>query len=128
MSHIPANVQNFLADEQKNRVTHFSLHTASAAPAGANEAFGGLYARQAANWAAAGAVGPLGAAVQPATVGVAWGSATFSVNSGSYSDIGFWDALTAGNYEGSDDMTTVQTLASAGSIPNISIAVGPGVV
>lgn len=128
MSHMPDNVKNFLADEQKNRVTHFSLHTASAAPAGANEAFGGSYARQAANWTPAGSVGPLGAAVQPATPGIAWGSATFSVNAGSYSDVGFWTALTGGNYEGSDDMTTTQTLASAGTIPNISIACGPGVV
>jgi hypothetical protein len=118
--------KNYLADQQAARITHFSAHTGATGTTGANEAAGGSYARQASNFAAAGAAGPLGSSLQPATPGVAWASASFSVNAGTYTDIGFWSALTAGTFRGGDDLSASQVLGAAGTLGPISIKVGPG--
>lgn len=74
-----------------NAVTHLSLHTADPGTTGANEATGGspAYARKGVSWAAA-------SGGQRASSN----SQTFDVPAGSYPYVGFWDALTAGNFYG----------------------------
>ena len=79
--------RNYLADQEAARITHLSLHTATPGTTGASEATGGspAYARKAVTFNAAGAAGPLGSGLQPATVGVAWSSeVTFDVAAGTY--------------------------------------------
>lgn len=123
---LPPDEANWLADQQASRTTHYSLHSAAAGTTGASEAAGGGYARKPANWTVGGAVGPLGASLQPATVGVAWGSVSFAgAPAGSYLEVGFWSALTGGTFRGSDDFPTAYTHVS-GATPTWSIAVGPG--
>ena len=125
MSTLPDAEKNYLADQQAARITHFSLHTADPGTTGTGEATGGSYARQASNFNSSGSAGPLGSTLQPATPGVAWGSATFSVNSGTYTHVGGWSASTSGTFRGGDDLSASITLGSAGSTPAISIKVGP---
>jgi hypothetical protein len=66
---IPAAELNYIADQAAARITHLSLHTASPSTTGANEATGGspAYARKSVTFNAAGAIGPLGGTLQPAT-------------------------------------------------------------
>lgn len=125
MSTMPPAEKNALADAQAARITHFSLHTGATGTGGANEASGGSYARVASNFAAAGAVGPLGSALQPATDGIAWGSATFNANAGTYTDVGMWNASSAGTFRSGDDLSAAQVLGSAGTVGPLSIKVGP---
>lgn len=75
-----------------NAITHFSLHSGDPSTTGANELTGGspAYARKAASWAAASG----GTRVSNTTV-------TFDVPTGTtVYHIGFWDALTVGNFYG----------------------------
>lgn len=119
--------RNYLADQQAARITYLSLHTATPSTTGAAEATGGspAYARQAVTFNAAGAVGPLGAALQPATVGVAWSSqVTFDVPAGTYTHWGAWTAQTAGTYRLGNVLSANQTLSGQGQIKH-SIGVGP---
>jgi hypothetical protein len=127
MGDVPAEL-NWLADQQASRITHFSLHTAAAGSTGANEASGGSYARQVADWAAGGAVGPLGASLQPATPGIAWGSVTFpAAPAASYLEVGGWSAATAGTFRSSRPIVGGPYTHTSGSLPTWSVAVGPGV-
>lgn len=120
-------VENAQADEDAARCPYASIHTASPAGTGANEATGGspAYARKALTFEAAGDEGPLGAS-QPATVGVAWGSAVFDLPAGTFTDWGLWSAVTAGTFRGSGEIPIDGgfTLASQGTL-TVSVAVGP---
>jgi hypothetical protein len=117
--------KNAIADAEAARITHISLHTADPGTTGASEATGGSYARQAVTFNAAGAVGPLGGTLQPATVGKAWSTeVTFSVNAATYSHMGGWNALTTGTFRGGNALAASQVLGSAGQV-KVSVAVGP---
>lgn len=119
--------RNTLADDQAARITYLSLHDATPGITGANEATGGApaYARQPVTFNAAGAIGPLGGTLQPATVGVAWSDeVAFDVPAGTYSHWGAWSAL-AGTYRmGNVVLPSSQTVTTQ-SVINHSIAVGP---
>lgn len=124
---IPDAERNAEADYIASRISHLSLHMASPALTGANEATGGspAYARKAVTFNAAGAVGPLGATLQPATVGVAWSSqVTFDVPAGTFTHWGAWSALTAGTYRQGNTLSASQTPAGQAQIQH-SIGVGP---
>lgn len=121
-------VLNAQADEDAARCPYASLHDDDPAGTGANELSGGspAYARKALDFNAAGTEGPLGAS-QPATVGVAWGSAVFDVPAGvTVTDYGLWSAVSGGTFRGSGpvpveggiDFVSQSTLA-------VSVAVGP---
>lgn len=120
-------VENAQADEDAARCPYVSMHTASPAGTGANEATGGspAYARKAATYNAAGLEGPLGAS-QPATVGIAWGSAIFDLPAGTYTDFGLQSAVTAGTFRGSGPIPIDggYVLAAQGTLA-VSVAVGP---
>lgn len=119
--------RNAKADADAARFTHASLHTGAPGTAStpANEATGGspAYARKPiANWAASGAVGPLGASVQPATVGTAWGSVTFDAPAGTYTHVGFCTSATGATYREGKDMSASYVLAAQGTVP-VSLSV-----
>jgi len=118
---------NAEADRSAGQINALSLHTASPGTTGANEASGGspLYARKAPVFNAAGAVGPLGAILQPATVGVAWSNeVVFDVPAGSYTHWGGWSALTGGVYKRGNTLSTTQS-PSGQAVIVLSISVGP---
>lgn len=119
---------NAMADAEAARISALSLHTASPGTTGANEATGGApaYARKAVTFNAAGAVGPLGATAQPATVGKAWSSqVTFDVPAGTYTHFGAWSATSGGTYRTGNALAASQGNASAQSQVQVSICVGP---
>lgn len=115
------------ADYKAGRCLYVSIHTASPAGTGAAEATGGspAYARKALTFNASGVEGPLGAS-QPASVGVAWGSAIVDLPAGTYTDYGLWSAVTAGTFRGSGliPVDGGLTLAAQGTLA-VSVAVGP---
>lgn len=118
---------NQMADAEAARLPYRSLHTGAPSTTGANEATGGspAYARKAVTWNAAGAAGPLGSGLQPATVGVAWSDeVTFDVPTGTYTHGGYFSASTSGTYRGGNALATSQTLASQGQV-KVSGKVGP---
>lgn len=119
--------ENAQADEDAARCPYVSLHTGAVGSTGANEATGGspAYARKALTFNAAGVEGPLGA-TQPATVGVAWGSASFDIPAGTYTDFGLWSAVSAGTFRGGAELPVVGgvTVASQSTLA-VSVAVGP---
>lgn len=118
--------RNAEADRSAAQMAYLSLHTASPGITGASEATGGspAYARKAPTFNAGGAVGPLGAGLQPATVGVAWSSeVTFDVAAGSYTHWGSWSALTAGVFKRGNILTATQSPGSQGQI-KLSVGVG----
>ena len=124
---IPDAERNYLADQEAARITHLSLHTATPGTTGASEATGGspAYARKAVTFNAAGAAGPLGSTLQPATVGVAWSSeVTFDVASGTYTHWGAWSASTTGTYRLGNTLSASQSPSGQAQIKH-SIAVGP---
>lgn len=124
---LPDLEANAAADAMAARIGFLSLHTASPGKTGASEATGGspAYARKSVTFNAAGAVGPLGATAQPATVGVAWSSqVTFDVPAGSYTHWGAQSAATGGTYRMGNTLAAAQTLSAQGQIQH-SIAVGP---
>lgn len=118
---------NDLADYRAARCPYVSLHDGAAGGSGANEISGGspAYARKALSFNAAGAEGPLGAS-QPATVGVAWGSAVLDVPAGTVVEWGLWSASTGGTFRGSG-LIPVEgglTFDSQGTL-TVSVPVGP---
>ncbi len=82
-----------------------SLHTADPGTTGTSEASGGGYARQAITWGA------------PSSGTTSGGTVTFSVAAGTYAYIGYWDAVTAGNYVGGYALQASMTFGGAGSLP-----------
>lgn len=118
--------RNAEAARSAAQIAFLSLHTATTGITGAAEAAGGTpaYARKSVTFTAAGAVGVLGASVQPATVGVSWSSeATFDVPAGSYTHWGSWSAVTAGVFRRGNDLSLVQTLTVQGQI-KLSVGIG----
>lgn len=117
---------NAQADAQATVCAYGSLHTASPGSTGTNEATGGspAYARQELTWASAGAVGPLGAGAQPATVGVAWAAETFDLAAGSYTHYGYFSASTSGTFHGGGALSTTVTMGADGT-QQVSFSVGP---
>lgn len=85
------DVRNTQADEDAARIATVSAHTGDPGSTGAAEASGGSYARVAPSFEAAGSEGPLGAE-QPATVGVAWGEASFELPAGTFTHYGAWSS------------------------------------
>src|SRR6478752_1659086 len=84
-----------------------SLHTSAAGTTGANEATGGspAYARKAITW------------TDGASDGSSAGSAvTFDVPAGTYVEIGFWSASTAGTFGGSMALSSSAVLGSQGTV------------
>ena len=120
-------VENAQADQDAARCPYASIHTGAAGSTGTNEATGGspAYSREALSFNAAGAEGPLGAS-QPATVGIAWGSATFDLPAGTFVEYGLWSASTGGTFRGSGALPIDGglVLASQGTL-SVSVAVGP---
>lgn len=124
---LPDADRNELADHQAAKVTHLSLHETTPGLTGAAEAAGGspAYARQPVTFNAAGAVGPLGATLQPATVGVAWSSqVTFDVDPATYGFFGTFDGVSAGTFHGGNSVAAAQVVSSQGQV-KLSIGVGP---
>ncbi len=118
--------RNAEATRSAAQILFLSLHTATTGITGAAEAVGGTpaYARKAPTFTAAGAVGILGATLQPATVGVAWSNeVTFDVPAGTYTNWGSWTAVTAGTFLRGNVLTAAQTPGSQGQI-KLSIGVG----
>lgn len=106
--------ENNLADVQKGRLSFLSLHTGDPGGTGTNEAVGGSYARQSLTWGSSS--GGVSAASQ----------VSFSVNAGTYSHFGFWDAATAGTFRGGNALAASQTLSSAGIVkvtPTLNVTV-----
>lgn len=124
---LPDAEKNYLADQQAARHAFLSIHTADPGTTGAAEATGGGYARVASNFAPAGAVGPLGATLQPATPGVAWASMTPTVAAGTYTHTGGWSAATTGTFRGGGSLSASLVTSAPGATPAISIKVGPSV-
>jgi len=119
--------RNADADRAAGVIAYLSLHTATTGITGAAEASGGspAYARQAPTFNAAGAVGPLGATAQPATVGVAWSSEViFDVDAGTYTNWGAWSAVTAGTFRRGNVLAATQSPGTQGQI-KLSVGVGP---
>lgn len=119
--------RNAEATRAAAQITHLSLHTATTGVTGAAEATGGTpaYARKPVTFAAAGAVGPLGATLQPATVGVSWSSEViFDVPAGTYTHWGAWSALTAGVFKRGNALSSTQTPVQQTTIA-LSIGIGP---
>lgn len=107
-----------------SRITHFSLHTTTPGITGAAEAVGGTpaYARKVPSFNAAGAVGPLGATLQPATVGIAWSNTmTFDVPAGGYT---YWGAWGTAVYLRGNVLSTAQNPTSQQQI-NFAVGIGP---
>jgi hypothetical protein len=100
-------------------ITHLSVHESAPGKTGAGEASGGspAYARKPVTWGVEGAVGPLGAALQPAVVGRIYSDqATFDVDPATYSHWGGWDAATGGAFHGGDVLAASQVIASQGQL------------
>lgn len=118
--------RNAEADRSAAQIAFLSLHTATPGVTGAAEATGGspAYARKAPTFNAAGTVGPLGATLQPATVGVAWSSeVTFDVPAGTYTHWGSWSAVTAGTFKRGNVLTSSLSPTAQEQI-KLSIGVG----
>jgi hypothetical protein len=85
-----------------------SLHTADPGTTGASEVSGGspAYARKAITWAT------------PITTGsVSGGTITFDVPAGTYTHIGYWDAVTTGNFVGGYPLQASMTYGAQGTLP-----------
>ena len=120
-------VRNAQADALAAMISHLSIHTTTPGTTGAAEAAGGspAYARKPVTFNAAGAIGPMGAAIQPATVGVAWSSqVVFDLAAGTYGWWGAWSALTSGLFRVARDFTSPRVLGSQDVLP-IAIGIGP---
>ena len=118
---------NAIADAEAARITYLSLHTADPGTSGNFEATGGApaYARQPVTFNAAGAVGPLGATLQPATPSKAWSTeVTFDLPAGTYTHVGAQSAVTGGTFRGGNLLASGQTLNSQGQV-KASVAVRP---
>jgi len=96
--------RNTLADNEKTRITHISLHTADPSTAGSGEASGGSYARQPVSWGAASGGTVTG------------GEVTFSVNAGTYTHFGTWSAVTGGTFRGGNPLSSSAVLGAPGQV------------
>jgi len=125
---------NAMADFEAGRCSSASLHTANPTTVGNNEATGGspAYARQQLTFASAGQQGPLGAAIQPATPGIAWSNeVVFDLPAGTYGWLGLWgfpDGGDGGSQElkSTQALTTSVVMATQGKTA-FAFGVGPGV-
>lgn len=91
----------------KSGVTHASLHTTAAGTTGANEATGGspAYARKAITFTDGASDG--------STVG---SQVTFDAPAGTYTEIGFWTASTAGTFLFSLPLSSSAVLSGQGQV------------
>lgn len=93
-----AVAKNYMLDQLgANKALYASIHDDPPGDSGANEISGGspAYARQAVTWqsASGGAMGNTG-------------NLTFDIPAGtSVKYVGFWDAVSGGNFQGYDDVT-----------------------
>lgn len=107
-----------------SRITHLSLHVTTPGLTGAAEATGGApaYARKVPTFTTAGAVGPLGSTLQPATVGVAWSDTmVFDVPAGDYT---YWGAWNGATYLRGNVLSTAQHPTAQQQI-NFAVGIGP---
>lgn len=110
--------KNNLATAYGTAATHAAAYTT--APSGASpgtEVTGGTpaYARKPITWATAGAVGPAGSGVQPATPGVVYAQVVFDIPLGvTVAGAGVHTALTAGTYLDGASVTS-QAFATQGT-------------
>lgn len=119
--------RNADANRAAGQITHLSLHTASTGLVGDFEASGGspLYARKAVAFNEAGAVGPMGASTQPATVGLAWSSQVFfDVPSGVYTHWGAWNSEVLGVFKRGNILDSPYTFSQQ-NVVSLSIGIGP---
>lgn len=103
---------NAMADFEAGRCSFASMHTADPTTVGDHEATGGTpaYARQALTFSLAGVQGPLGAAIQPATAGIAWcDQVIFDLPTGSYGWVGLW-GFPPGGDGGSSQLTSTKVV------------------
>jgi len=105
--------KNYMLDQLgANKYLYASLHNGNPGATGANEISGGSYVRKAITWDAASG-GVMNASNQP----------LFDVPAGaSVQYVGFWDAESAGNFQGSDDVTQ-ESFTNAGTYNLTSAAV-----
>jgi hypothetical protein len=109
--------RNAMTDAEIARLVYASVHTTDPGSTGAAEATGGTpaYARKLLVWNASGAQGPLGATLQPATIGTAWSTElTFDLAGATYAYYGAWSAVTAGTFRGGN-----QLLVSGSPVPQV---------
>lgn len=115
------------ANRAAAQILYLSLHTATTGITGAAEAVGGTpaYSRKSVTFTIAGSIGPLGATLQPATVGVAWSSEViFDVPTGSYTHWGGWDSPTSGVFKRGNILSSAQAPIQQTTIA-LSIGIGP---
>ncbi|WP_032364006.1 phage tail fiber protein [Rhodococcoides fascians] len=98
--------KNALATAYAAQGSWLSLHTASPAATGANEASGGspAYARKQTTWGSA------------ANSTVTGSEVTFDVSAGSYSHWGLWTAATGGTFLDGGALTATVTLSAQGQV------------
>lgn len=99
--------KNFMLDQEKARITHASLHSASTGGTGANELTGGspAYGRKAITWAASAAGGSVANITTPLVFDVPAGATV--------AYIGFWSAITAGTFRGDYPASSPADVAGA---------------
>lgn len=100
-----------MLDHLRSLITHASLHTGDPGTSGANEASGGspAYARVPVSF---------GAATTPGEM--SHGSLTWNLPAGTFTHVGYWSALTGGQFYASDDLATAQVLSSSGQLTIVS--------
>lgn len=116
--------RNAEADAAASRITEFSVHYTTPGLTGAAEVVGGTpaYARKVPTFTPAGLVGPLGAVIQPATVGVTWcDTMTFDVDAGDYT---YWGAWNGATYLRGNVLSTAQHPTAQTQI-NFALGIGP---
>lgn len=114
------SIKNDLATTYGTQASHAEL--ATTAPGSSAGTAAATTARAAISWAAAGAVGPLGAGSQPATPGVRYGQAVFSVLAdATVAGINYFTASTGGTYKDGASLATPRALKN-GDTYTINIA------
>lgn len=101
MSLQTATIKNTLATAYGTAATHAAAYTTVPGGSQGTEVAGGspAYARKAISWGTAGAVGPLGAGLQPATAGVSYAQVVFDIPAAAtVVGAGVHTAITAGTY------------------------------
>jgi hypothetical protein len=84
-----------------------SLHTADPGTTGTSETSGGspAYARKSITWGTASGGS------------IAGGTITFDVAAGTYTHLGYWDAVTSGNFVGGYPLQASMTYGAQGTLP-----------
>lgn len=97
----------FTATLGSGKANYGSLHTADPGTTGTSEATGGspAYARKVITWGTAS-----GGSVSGSTI-------TFDVPAGTYTHIGYWDALTSGTFVGGYPLQASMTYGAQGTLP-----------